>query len=271
MILPLLKYKTKFEIDYPSENIDYYSKHEKAKELFNKLLASSNNYCMYCGGNLNNLTASFKSFNKLKIYFEREHTIEKEIENGVISSKLKKCKFNFGVSCRSCNSTKKIGVKLQNKNLVKKFEEKICPALCSFPCDEYLELLKDYIETNHILGMPRGYLNEYDIIYNTNKFIFEINSENIYTSKEKTIINNHIQKFLSIFEKDCIVSLLTYFENSKNYETLPKKKNLDNTNHFEASIVNELIDYLEERNFLQRKLIISTLIKKYKRSNGIEL
>lgn len=106
--------KTKFMIDYDKVNTNYYSGNSLAKTLFERLLETSNNRCMYCGENLQGLSAEFKTFEMKGISFNREHTIEKQIM-GTKEKILENCKFNFGIACFNCNNKKKIMLLLMKK------------------------------------------------------------------------------------------------------------------------------------------------------------
>lgn len=268
-MLPKILFKTKFTIEYDKENIDYYSKDDLAIKLFENLLKASENRCMYCGENLEGLSVEFKTFGLKGIKFDREHTVERKMLSKICMEKLTKCKFNFGVACHNCNSKKSHGVKVA-KTLLIKLANKTCESECNVVCSEYTDVLNDYRKNNLIIAMPAGLKEEYneDIVYNTENLIFQLNEENTYIEEEKRIIYNHIEKFLSHFQTECLDDLITHFcENG--LTILPAKKTLFNKNRFKSIVSDNFIDFLSDKNENQRKIIIDKIKNKMIRSQGI--
>lgn len=199
----IIKVKTKFRIKYDPKNAKYYSENKNAKELFEKLLSSSNKRCMYCGRNLYLMGTEMKGLKLEEVFFNREHTVNKK-QDGIEYENLKHCKFNLAVACPICNNTKSKIINVEKK-LLEKLQEKVCEEKeCLSPCKEYLEVLKDFEEKNKIILQPLGLdrKEEHDIVYNTENLTFEINQEEDYSEREKNIINNHISRFLQKFEKN---------------------------------------------------------------------
>lgn len=88
-----------------SQMINYYNSDNKSSQkLFKDLLKVSSNRCFYCGENLSSNTT-------MKVYFEREHIIDKKL-NKVIDdtnpkyNTLLKCRKNLIPICKNCNSYK---------------------------------------------------------------------------------------------------------------------------------------------------------------------
>lgn len=261
--------KTKFIIDYDKVNTNYYSGNSLAKTLFKKLLEASNNRCMYCGENLQGLSAEFKILEMEGISFNREHTIEKQIM-GTKEKILENCKFNFGIACFNCNNKKKNNVIVDEK-ILQSLNTKNCSETCETPCEEYLNLLNNYKEKNLIITMPRGLKNEFDedIIYNTENLIFQLNEKNSYTETEARIICNHIELFLSRFQNKCLDDLITHLIERNNFENLPSKKTIfDRKNRFRSVVSDNLLDILNTKTPIQRKIIIDIIKKKMERSSG---
>lgn len=261
--------KTKFIIDYDKKNTKYYSKNSSAKTLFERLLEASNNRCMYCGEDLQRLNVNFQALEINGTSFNREHTIEKKIM-GIENDILKHCKFNFGIACFTCNNKKKNNVTVDEKILQRLITKK-CYETCETPCNEYLNLLDNYKEKNFIITMPRGLKQEFDedIIYNTENLIFQLNEKNSYTKTEERIIYNHIELFLSHFQNNCLDDLITRLMEIKNFENLPSKKTkFEEKNIFRSVVSDNLLDILNTKTLLQRKIIIETIKKKMERSNG---
>lgn len=261
--------KTKFIINYDKENINYYSKSSLAKTLFERLLEASNNRCMYCGENLQGLSKEFKILEMKGISFNREHTIEKKIK-GTEEKNLKNCKFNFGVACLTCNNKKKSNINVDEK-ILQNLTKKECYETCETPCEEYLNLLANYKEKNFIITMPRGLKEEFDndIVYNTENLIFQLNEENSYNEIEARIIQNHIELFLSRFQNECLDDLITQLIEMKDFENLPSKKTkFGKKNIFRSVVSDNLLDILNTKTPIQRKIIIETIKKKMERSSG---
>lgn len=119
--------------------------------------------------------------------------------------------------------------------------------------------------------MPRGLKKEFDedIIYNTENLIFQLNEKNLYTETEARIIYNHIEVFLSHFQKECLDDLITHLIERNNFENLPSKKTLfENKNRFRSVVSDNLLDILNIKTPIQRKIIVDIIKKKMERSNG---
>lgn len=93
----------------------YYNSNNYSKKFYNSLLNLSNNHCFYCGEKL-------ISNNKNRLYFEREHIIDKKIfEEKTDEYKLiAHCKKNLIPVCKTCNSIKSFKNKLEVRSEIPK-------------------------------------------------------------------------------------------------------------------------------------------------------
>lgn len=185
-----LTYKTKFDIEYPTGNFNYYTSAGPRERLQNALLEASNYYCMYCGTSL---------YNDNKIFCNLEHSVEKK-QNNVKILWLQECKYNLSVTCPTCN--------IKYKKIVKPLTSSLSSSSCSqlsqnctnYFCSQYYSILNEALNLNNIILQPFGAYNintnnvyeiEFDIF--RNKFLPSQNYN--YTSYEYNYIRDHISRF----------------------------------------------------------------------------
>ena len=162
-----LSIPTSFNIDYPQNNIQYYSAYGK-KKLIPLLFNASKGYCMYCGKSIKNESDED---------YQVEHSVDKAGNEGQEEDEitfLTHCKHNFSVTCKKCN--------LDCKKSVSKVDfgdiphQKNCKKIdCTTKiCDDYKQLREQYCQKNLIILQPQGYdfkgvkmAIQYNMIYNT--------------------------------------------------------------------------------------------------------
>lgn len=182
-------FPTKFEVEYPKQNKNYYGNAYRG-EIEQLLLKSSNFYCMYCGKNL-------KMDNNY--LFNLEHSIEK---GGYGKDKnipfLTHCKFNLSVACPTCNQKYKTRM---IEKVDERFIEKGIECLnkeCKEPCEDYLRIRKEYLSKNSIILQPEGIKcevnGEYEIKYDLIKQIFRPYKDD-YKPEVYKFIQDHIARF----------------------------------------------------------------------------
>ena len=186
-----LKYKTRFDVDYPEKMYNYYTSEGPNQKIKIALLNASNYYCMYCGTDL---------YNDNKLFCNLEHSVEKSQKEKEIPW-LRECKYNLSVTCPTCNIKHKKIV----KPLVTTLDELSCSQLnyscrdngyCSF----YKTVLEEALNTNNIILQPFGASNKYtsncyEVEYDLLRNRYSCSQEYLYTSYEFTYIRDHISRF----------------------------------------------------------------------------
>ncbi|MBY0757039.1 hypothetical protein K5V21_16480 [Clostridium sardiniense] len=198
-----LNFPTRFDVEYPSKNKNYYGDKYR-KEIESLLLKASNYYCMYCGKDL-------KTDNN--VIFNIEHSIEKSgYEEKKSVQFLKHCKFNLSAACPSCNQKYKTRmIEILDKELVNK-DLQCSKKECTQPCEEYLELKDKYLKLNKIILQPLGVKceqnGEYEIEYDLLKQAFST-AKRINDPYIINFIRNHISRFQLNKEMstNCIVDI----------------------------------------------------------------
>ena len=186
-----LKFPTKYDLDYPVKNKNYYGNTYR-KEIEEILLKASDRYCMYCG-------KSLSIDNDLA--FNIEHSIEKSGYGNIKDDIkfLKHCKFNMSVACYSCNQ------KYKNRMIDRVDSEFVKNNIdcndkeCKEPCDELLKIREEYYKYNNIILQPFGKKDDneeyYEIEYNLLKHIFEPVIKETDDLNKINFIREHIARF----------------------------------------------------------------------------
>lgn len=186
-----VKLPTSFSIDYPKENLSYYSSDNPSKRMGKLLIQASKGYCMYCGVSLD-----VEGMDIAQI----EHSVDKK---GNINQKRNKngkeedtpltnCKYNLAIACKDCNMKYKKSVK--KVDLKNRFKTK-CPQECEMPCQDYIELRNDYIEQNKIILQPQGIYSQgkpYEIEYDLFKHLYIPFSNDV---SDEELVQQHIMRF----------------------------------------------------------------------------
>lgn len=178
---------TKYNVEYPSQNLKYYAKYSKPK-MAERLYRSCKGYCMYCGKSVH--------IEGDKIY-HLEHSVDKK-GNGKQENDpdgvLEHCKYNLAISCPECNEVCK---KLVDKiNLAEFGILPGCPAQCNEMCDMFFRIREAYMEKNAIILQPLGkdLPIPHQISYDLLKHIYVPNCseghENVLF-----FVQNHIDRF----------------------------------------------------------------------------
>ena len=186
-----LKFPTKYDLDYPEKNKNYYGNTYR-KEIEDILLKASDKYCMYCGKSLcidNDMA------------FNIEHSIEKSGYKGIKDdiNFLKHCKFNMSVACYSCNQKYKNRMVERIDSEFVKSNIDCSKKECKKPCDDLLKIREEYYLHNSIILQPFGRKDEneqyYQIEYNLLKHIFEPVIKENDDLKKINFIKDHIARF----------------------------------------------------------------------------
>lgn len=226
-----LNFPVSFDIQYPEENLLYYTGSGKSK-LLKLLLDSCDGYCMYCGKNI-------KVDDKEE--FNLEHSLEKSMkieENNF----LENCKYNLSIACPSCNQKYKTRmIDVVSEELISQ-KVQCSDKKCAQVCDEYIKILNEYIKMNNIILQPNcidNTLMKYTIEYNLIKHIFEP-GYGCKDEESRTFVSNHIARFhlnkemytkaiLKVCEEICKkISILGQDIDLQNIFNLIKKERYDN-------------------------------------------
>lgn len=181
-----LKFPISFDMQYPEENLSYYTGKDKSI-ILDLLMPACNGYCMYCGKNI-------KVDDKEE--FNIEHSLEKSMNIDGYNF-LENCKFNLSIACHSCNQKYKTRM---IDSVPKEFINHDIECLekkSVQPCDKYINIFNIYIKLNNIILQPNlidSNLQSYSIEYNLIKHIFEPGQECI-NEMDREFISNHIARF----------------------------------------------------------------------------
>ena len=181
--------KTKYDIEYPTDNFKYYNANSGPRKRITKLLLRAcNGYCMYCG---KRVTVESNENYHIEHSVDKDGNGHQEIDE---TGALEHCKFNLAISCSECNQVcKKV---VEKVDLLKYAPIHKCPKKCIDLCPQYNEIRKEYIKKNAIILQPIGIdsLGDGAVSYNLLKHIFEP-SEEIHDEDSIFLIQNHIDRF----------------------------------------------------------------------------
>ena len=238
---------TKYDIEYPEQNLKYYAAYSKPK-IAGILFASCSGYCMYCGKTVR--VEGDKIFHLEHSVDKKGNTHQEMDPNGV----LEHCKFNLAIACANCNTVCK---KMVDKIDLEKYSPlPHCPSKCSEMCEMYSSIRKEYMKKNAIILQPRGiqepipYLISYDLL----KHIYVP----IVTDEQDDVlffIQNHIdrfelngERFSTCIIESCSKLVLLYENGIKEFSRLVDVLNSEtHLNVLEEKFIEFIQNYFSEK------------------------
>lgn len=212
----------KFTVCYKEESYSY-TKRAGRRKLMDVLYIASRQYCMYC-------------YTRIAIDNNRSGHLEHAIEKNLSPQNLTNCIPNIGLSCGTCNDRyKKIGEKkrIPSQMVIQEFEKNCkCKENCTTECHAYKRLKATYLEQKdaHIILQPSGVYGkesglEFFLQYDVLEAKFIPDSRFSYTEKEKSFIEDHINRFHLNTREDRTKQLILFIEDTiereGNYSKLP--------------------------------------------------
>lgn len=197
--------------DEKEKKIYYYNSNKSSKDFFKLLLKLSDNHCFYCGEKL-------ISNNKNRLYFEREHIVDKKIfkEKTAEYELITHCKKNLIPVCKTCNSIKSFKDKSGVKSKI--LEHCDCKINCldikklseTYNFCYFDELKFDYLnlqyfsdnEANRIINLDlnnRAYWmfeGIFEFFYDNEIKISKMKRESLYSHLTKNIVEEEMINFI---------------------------------------------------------------------------